>query len=789
MRTRRWIYMALACLVGLGAWLGLRLTASLPQLEGRVILSGLEAPASAESDRLAIPDVNAANRADAFRILGYLHARDRFFQMELMRRKIAGRLAELFGERAVPLDTQQRSYRFEAAARAIVQALPPEQRQVLRAYVAGVNAFSRHGEATPPEMLALQIHPEPWREEDSMLVALGMFQTLSSEEKDERMLSVMEKALPAALVAFLTPDVDDYAVPLLGGTQSRRPAQPMPVAALAELTPSRSIVAGMVDSESIIAGSNNWVVSGSKTHDGRAILANDMHLSLGVPNIWYRAALRYAGRTMAGLTLPGVPLLVAGSNGDLAWGYTNIDADVVDLVRLELNPANADEYRTPAGWRAFEHHRETIRVKGGHDIPLELRSTVWGPVSPTPLFGAPVAVRWVALDAHGVDLGLLDMDEARSLTEGMDVLNRSGGPHQNVLLADSQGHIAWTFLGRFPDRHGLDGAVSRSWADGTVGWKGFIAAAELPRVIDPPEGFLATANNRTLGRDYPHVIGHNFAHGYRAYRIAERLRQMDKISEQDLLDLQLDTRSAFFDYWQELALNALDAESRLDPLLAEVAGYVEAWDGRMDAGSRGIGLLVLFRQRLAEAVFAPVVQRCRQEDPRFSYAWREMETPLRAMLDRQDPATLPDRKHGDWPTLIRDVLRASASELKQLHQTESLARLSWGAINRVALRHPVSAAVPALSWLLDMPQADSGGCSMSCVRILGNGHGASERMVISPAHPDQGLLHMPGGQSGHPLSAHYRDQQQAWHDGDPLPFLAGAALYRLEFVPETRSTR
>lgn len=783
MRIKPLIYLGLALFVGLGAWLAFKMSASLPQQEGRHRLAGLQQSVTVTADGLGIPSVRAGSREDAFRVLGFLHARDRLFQMDLMRRKSAGRLAELFGERARQLDIKQRSYRFESSAHAIVEGLPPGQRAALRAYTSGVNSQIQGASEPPPEFLGLGARPEPWREEDSLLVALGMFQTLSGEESDERMLSVMEQALPADVVAFLTPDTDLFAVPLVGGAHSRRPAQAVPSAALASLGQPTGHLAGGIDADSIIAGSNNWAVAGSKTSDGRAILANDMHLSLGIPNIWYRASLSYGGRHLAGLTLPGVPLLVTGSNGDVAWGFTNIDADTLDLVRLNIHPDDPEQYRTPDGWRRFEHHPEIIKSRGGSELSVDVRTTLWGPVSPAPLLGQPVAVRWVALDPAGVDLGLMDMDQVRSVTDGVSVLNRSGGPHQNVLLADREGRIAWTYMGRFPNRRGFDGAVSRAWSDGSLGWEGYLAPNELPRLVDPPEGFLATANNRTLGRDYPHVIGHNYAHGYRAYRIAERLRGMKSATELDLLNIQLDTRSEFYDYWRNLALSVMSDQAGRDPLLADASRAIKAWDGRMDASSLGIGLLVRFRQQLAETVFAPVVERCRNLDPGFNYAWREMETPLRAILDRRPPEALPSHAYRDWSDLIRSVLKASTTDLKLHYGVATLMDLPWGKINQISVRHPISQAVPWLAWLLDMPPAQSSGCSTACVRILGNGHGASERMVISPSAPENAVLHMPGGESGHPLSPHYGDQQQAWMDGRPLPFLTGEREHLLEFVP------
>lgn len=779
---RKLSYSIVALLLSILAWVFASLWVSLPKLDGEVALIGLSDRVEIASDGLGIPTIKAVSRNDAARALGWVHARDRLFQMELTRRKSAGRLAELFGAAALELDKRQRVFGFEQAASAILAALPAEQKQVLAVYAAGVNAFVEQAQVLPPEFLLLRHHPEPWRAEDSLLVGLAMFQTLNSDEDSERMLSVMEQVLPKPLVQFLTPDVDEYSTVLVGGRQSWRPARPVPVEAWAGLGTAEKL-AGGVDGLSHSVGSNNWAVGGSKTRDGRALLADDMHLSLGVPNIWYRAALRYQDRRLDGVTLPGLPLMIAGSNGSVAWGFTNVDADVLDLVRLETNPNNPQEYRTPQGWRAFGRRREILRIKGGEDVVLEVQETIWGPVSPRPLAGQAVAIHWTALQANGVDLGLLDMDGVRNVAQAMEVMNRFAGPTQNVALADSEGHIAWTLTGRYPLRRGFDGSASRAWSDASVGWDGAIAPQELPRLVDPAQGFFATANNRTLGRDYPHRLAHNQANGYRAYRISERLQAKQILDERDLFDIQLDTRSEFFEYYRSLALDTLKAETRQDDVLEEARRAIEAWDGQMDAGSLGIGLLWLWRENLASTVFAPVVARCRQAQPDFAYSWREMETPLRALLSQQIPQTLPDARHPDWHGLILQTLADSVRELKQRQGVESLDGLVWGDINRVAIRHPFSKSMPFLSRWLDMEAAKFSGCAGFCVRIVGNGHGASERLVVSPNHPEQGILHMPGGQSGHPLSGHYRDQQAAWQEGIALPFLPGVGGHRLGLVP------
>lgn len=789
MTLKRMLYVlgfALLALVAPVAYQLDRAAQSLPRMDGEMKLPGLAAPAAVEFDGLAIPTVDARSRTDAYRALGLLHARDRLFQMDLIRRKAAGRLAEIFGEKALPVDRAQRVYQFGKAAEAIVAHLPAEQKAVLLAYTEGVNAHIRSAKEFPPEFRFLHYRPEDWRPEDSLLVALGMFQTLSDQERDERMLTAMERLLPPEVTAFLTPDTDEYTETLVGGDESRRPPRPVPAEAIAKLigeADGRKLGLSPVQPEPPSVGSNNWAVNGTKTADGRAMIADDMHLPLGVPNVWYRARLRYAGRDIAGVTLPGVPLIVVGSNGRVAWGFTNVDGDFLDLVKLETNPVNPSEYRAPEGWRRFEAHNDTIAVKDGQPATVALKSTLWGPVLPEPLLGEAVALRWTALDPKAVNLGLLDMDGADTLETAMAVLNRAGAPPQNVVLADDRGRIGWTYMGFFPKRRGLDGSVSLSWADGRAGWDGYIPPEALPRLIDPPGGYLATANNRLLGKGYPYVVGHSFSHGYRAYRIRQQLAAKPRLTEQDLLALQLDTTSEFYEFYRRLALSLLDGETtRKDPALAEAESVIRQWNGRLDPDSTGIGILVRWRKDLAQAVFAPLVSRCAAAEPEFAYRWREQETPLRALLSERIPATLPDRRYADWRSFLLDTLRRSIVDLKQEYGATVLEDLTWGRVNAVRIRHPFSRAVEAAGWVLDMPETP-GACNSFCLKVLHDVHGASERLVVSPGHPEDGILHMPGGQSGHPLSAHYRDQQGAWMAGRPLPFLPGQGEHRLRLVP------
>jgi penicillin G amidase len=230
-------------------------------------------------------------------------------------------------------------------------------------------------------------------------------------------------------------------------------------------------------------------------------------------------------------------------------------------------------------------------------------------------------------------------------------------------------------------------------------------------------------------------------------------------------------------------LEFLDGQARQDPILDQAYRYIEAWNGRMDKDSLGIGLLWLWREKLTSVVFAPVVARCRLLEPTYTYTWRQMETPLRSLLDQKLPQTLPNARYQDWRGLILQTLAESVRELKERESVQSLDGLVWGEINRVPLRHPFTKSMPFLSSWLDMAEQEVSGCAGFCVRIVGNGHGASERLVVSPAHLEEGILHMPGGQSGHPLSAHYRDQQPAWLAGIALPLLPGESEQSLKLVP------
>ncbi|HLM55157.1 MAG TPA: penicillin acylase family protein [Pyrinomonadaceae bacterium] len=768
-----------------------KLRASVPRPARDAELKGLDGPVVVTLDEFGVPTIEARSRLDALRALGYVSARDRLFQMDLLRRGAAGRLTEVFGKGALETDTAQRVVGCNRVAAEIFSRLPAEQKESLLAYAEGVNAYISQMKTRPFEFLLLKYQPETWRGEDCVLALLQMFKGLSAEEEGKRRtLAVMESTLPEEVVAFLTPDASHYPALLGWGDEARRPVRPLPRAHLASLlerttregaaAPDRKIVR----TEGMAAGSNCWAVDGSKTADGVAILANDMHTDLNVPNLWYRARLLFDGVDISGVTVPGIPMILAGSNTRVAWGLTNMLGGSVELVQLEVDPGRPDHYLTPDGWRPFEVIKESIKRKRGDFVEVEVKNTVWGPVLEKKLMGKPVALRWTALDG-GVDFGLMRMERARTVEEAVAAANSFAGPPLNVIAADARGRIAYTVCGRLPVRKGSGAATTAGWADGGAGWTRYIEPDELPRIVESDEGFLASANNVSVGRDYPHVLGEGFPHSYRAYRIAERLRGMSGVGEAEMFRLQSDTACHVYEFYARLALEVLtDGAVEADPEMATVRRAILAWDKRAELESEGLVFITYFRESLALSVFTPLLRACAEADERFVYAWPNLDTPLRIILTERPAEWFAVRgRYEDWEQFITANLKRGVAELKEKLKVRSLEGLRWGEVNRAEVFHLLTPKDRSLfGSIFNMPPDPLPGCLFS-VCSSEPGFGASVRMVVSPGREEAGVLHIACGQSGHPLSDNYDDQHGSWVRQEPLPFLPGRAASKFTLTP------
>jgi penicillin amidase len=781
--------------IGLGLWVMSQLRGSLPQLDGEIAAPALAAPVVVERDALGIPTLRAGNRIDLAFATGFVHAQDRFFQMDLLRRNSAGELAELVGKAVRDADRRVRVHRFRDAAQRMLAAAGDEDRALINAYADGANAGLASLRVKPFEYLVLGAQPAPWKSEDCALVMFSMYLDLQGEDYgDEARLGLMHDLLPEPMFEFLAPRGTQWDAPIHGEAfivpaipdadvfDTRRPSQ----LAMNLLAPKGSLPT----SGNFHPGSNNWAVSGKHTSDGRALLANDMHLGIRVPHVWYRASFVWPaagdGKTderVTGVSLPGTPAIIVGSNGHVAWGFTNSEGDWVDVVIVETDPNDKDSYLTPDGPRKFEHHQETVKVKGAADETLDVVSTIWGPIMDHDHKGRPRAIRWVAHDTEGVNMSLLRMESARTLEEALQLANLCGSPHQNFVVADERGRVAWTILGRVPRRVGFDGRLPTSWADGSRRWDGYLTPDEYPRIIDPENGRLWTANARVVSGELLDKLGDGgYDLGARAQQIRDDLLATEKASEADMLRIQLDDRAVFLEPWRKLLLDTLTSEATAtDPQRARLRKFVDDWGGRAAIDSVGFRAVRMFRLKLIAQLSDVLVNPCKQVDADFSIVNRDRtEGPVWRLVSER-PEHLIDPRFESWEALLlsaADEVLADATA-----HGAKLADYTWGQHNTTKIQHPLSLAVPQLSRWLDMPPRALAGDWDNMPRIQAPAIGASQRMAVSPGRESEGYLHMPCGQSGHPLSPHYRDAHEAWANGAPTPFLPGPTLHKLVLKP------
>jgi penicillin amidase len=771
-------------------WLAVR--ASLPRLDGERALHGLGAPVHVIRDAAGVVTIDAASRRDAAMATGFVHAQERFFQMDLMRRLAAGELAELVGEAGADYDMRQRVHRMRSVARRVMDAAATSERAIAHAYAAGVNAGVEALPVRPFEYLILRAQPSPWLAEDTVLVVLAMYFRLHDERGErESRLGRLHDALPPAMYAFLTQAGTSWDAPLVGDAVPSLPVPGVDVCDVRRVEHSPLARAGHLApprlEESLFAGSNVWALSGRRTRDGAAMLANDMHLGLAVPNTWFRLRLRVADASrsgdeldVTGVTLPGTPVVVAGSNGRLAWGFANTYGDWVDLVELEINPQDPRRYRTAQGLRELEEHPEVIRIRGAAPRTLVVRGTVWGPVIGAGPRGRPRALRWLAHDAEATNLGLLAMERAGSVEEAMNVAHASGIPPQNLIAADSAGNIGWTVMGRIPRRTGYDPRLPSSWAAGGRGWSGWLAPEEYPRVVNPPIGALWSANARAVDGAAMAAIGDGgYALGSRATQIRDRLVALQAAGESDMLAIQLDDRALFLARWRRLLLRTLSGDAvPAGGRRAELRRVVEGGARRAAVDDAGYRLVRSFRREVAQRVWTTIVLGCGGlhaiDDPS---AMRQWEGALWRILDER-PMHLLNPRYGGW----RELLLASADAAARECGDGELRRCTWGDANVARIRHPLGRAVPLLAAWLDMPTRPLPG-DVHVPRVQRPTFGASQRFAVAPGREASGYFHMPGGQSGHPMSPFYDAGHRAWEEGEPTPFLPGAERHRLTLAP------
>ncbi|MTI13838.1 penicillin acylase family protein [Sansalvadorimonas verongulae] len=764
------------------------LSLSLPHLEGKVHSRMLQGAVDVHRDQLGIPTIQGSNRADIAFATGYLHAQDRFFQMDLNRRNSAGELSALFGEIALDHDKKVRIHQFREVARNVVAYQNEESKQILQAYTDGVNKGLSDLVSRPFEYWLLKQKPQPWQLEDAFLAVFSMYLDLSDEMAAmDQAKGFLASVAGKEVAEFLSPPQTRWDAPLIEDN-GVEPQIPGPDVINLRTTPASDYVALSGNLKPVSAiGSNNFAVAGRLSETGAAIVEDDMHLGLRVPTVWYRAQLIYKDGTdqirVNGLTLPGTPFVVVGSNGSVAWAFTNSFGDWNDRVSLELTEEGL--YKTSAGPREFDVREHTIDVKGQEPVIHKTRYTIWGPVSESKFDGSLQALRWTAHNPEATNSNLYLLEKAEDIYEAVNVANISGIPPQNFTVGDSKGNVGWTIAGRIPNRSGVDSTYPLTWQQAELNWQGWLPVDNYPMVLNPAHGRIWTANSRVAsGADYKKLGNGGYAPGPRTLQIRNALNDKEAFHEKDLLAIALDDTALYMSSWRSVVLQAIEADQGKNESWEEFARLVSNWSGRAAPEDVGYRLVREFQDvaklKVLKHLGRYFILKGGAHNTNVDDGWlqdlnREESAVLR-LLELQPENWLPP-VYKTWDAL---VLESVDEVVKNLGGADQLAERTWGERNTTRINHPLSSALPVIGQWLNMPTVVLAG-DIWTPRAQKPSVGVSERMIVSPGYEERGIMHIPGGQSGHPLSSFYQAGFDDWLKGKPSAFLPGKTRYTLTF--------
>lgn len=803
--------MGLAAVLAFGAaafaWVLFR---SVAPLNGKETVAALSAPVEVLWDSLGIPHITALSDRDAFASLGYLHARDRLWQMETLRRAAEGRLAEVLGHAALDADRFLRTLDIPRAAEASMKMAAPETRKIAAAYVSGINQWiAHHTRPLGPEFQVLRFTPDPWTVTQVAEVGRVMSWDLVSARIELNLARAAARVGPER-VRDLFPVYPDSAPMILapgsgtwknsGQTRRRPDAQrvgqadrwadvqrwlPSVLLTEREIPEIPALAAEILDAVAMTRTSNAWVIGPARSRSGKPILANDPHLALRAPALWYLAVIESPRLHVAGATIPGLPAVIIGRNRRIAWGLTNISVDDVDYV-IERLSADSSRVLTSSGWAPVEAARDSIRVRGWPAVPFTLRRTPHGPLvdeeppeggwTPAAGGGATVtalAMRWNGHVPSDELTALLGVDHAGSWPEFLVAVSGFKSPEQSWVYADVDGNIGYTASGAVPVRRSGVGLLpTPGWTD-EGRWERFLAFDELPRAINPREGFIVAANNRIIGPEYPHFLAQDWDLGYRATRIREMLTTGGPFTAEDVRRMQMDTLDVFARWARRYAADAAAAVGRRD-----LADRLRAWDGTMGADRTEPTLFYVWYRNLQRLTYA---------DELHGYAPAQ---PLHRWLHAGGSPWFDDVRTPEHEDLAALAARAMREALPVADGVR------WGSVHVTVSQHALG-GVGALNRLLGLnlgPAPRAGALYTVDVADFGafappfvNTHAASFRQVVDLADVEAGRMIVTSGQSGNPLARHYRDQRPRWWQGElwevPLDRARVAVRARLWLTP------
>lgn len=779
--------LAAGVLAGAGIWAAVR--HPLPRVAGTLKLPGLHNAVEVLRDRWGVPHIYAAGNHDLFMALGYVHAQDRLWQMELNRRTGHGRLAEVFGPVALDSDRFMRVLGFSRVAQQEYAQLDDEIRTLIEAYTQGINAFlddRRH--RLPLEFHLLRFRPQPWQAVDVLvwgkIVALYLCGNWGSEILNARIVA----RLGAERARTLLPRYPDEQPITVPRDSSYRPDSG------ASALQAASAAAHFLPHPGAGQGSNAWAVSGARSTTGKPLLANDPHLGLTLPSIWYEAHLEGGDFAVTGATFPGVPGVVIGHNARIAWGITNARTDVQDLYSERFHPNDPLRYAWRDGWETVEIVREEIRVKGQpRPVIEEVRLTRHGPLI-TPVVAPPdsplhtqdmLALRWTALEPGHTSRAIVRLNRAHNWDDFCAALADWCSPPQNFIYADVDGHYGYLLAGRLPIREQGDGQLPIPGWTGNYEWRGYIPPAALPAAYDPPQGLVINANNRIFDQSYAHhdLIHGEWMNGYRAARIQALLEATALHDRHSFARIQCDQHSL-----PGLELARLLAQVPLhDPLAIQARDLLVAWDGELAPASVGATIYATFRHHLERCVYADLAELRRAPAglglfsvlPGNTYLGRTLPGILAQITAAQptpDAEAWPGAER-TWVQVLQACMALTVAELRQ-RLGHNPHRWQYGRWHRLTLRHGLG-RVPVLAPLFNRGSWPVGGdldsiCMGYIPRDTAVGPvsiGPSYRQICDLSNWDASLSVLAGGQSGHPGSRHYADLVALWRAGSYHPLL------------------
>ena len=767
---RFFAYTALLAAVPLaGAYFYLR--QSLPQTQGEIRLAGVTAPVEVMRDRYGIPHIFAASLEDASFALGYVHAQDRLWQMEMSRRIASGRVAEIVGVGGLETDRFLRTLGVRRAAEANLRLLDGETRKLLESYAAGVNAFLAADPVLPPEFWLTGARPEPWSPVDSVAWVKMMAWDLGGNWRSELLRMRLAKTLPLARIHQFLPPYPGEQPPLIADLKELYGTLERDAVQLAQFAP---------DNEGL--GSNNWVVSGARSASGKPLLANDPHLGLTAPPVWYFAHLSAPGMNVIGATLPGVPGVILGRNQRIAWGFTNTGPDVQDLYIEKLDAAGG--YLAPDGSRPFQVIEETIKVKGAEPEKLRVRVSRHGPVISDVLRSAQeqaprghvIAFAWTALAEDDRTMqSALRMARAREWDGFLAAARDFQSPQQNMVYADVEGNIGFVAAGRVPIRKPANDLKGMAPAPGWLAkydWDGTIPFEQLPRSFNPASGAVVTANHRITPPGYAHFISSEWQLPYRADRIQQLLDAVPKHTVQSFARIQADVVSLAM---RELLPKLLATRPRSEEA-RKALDLLAKWDGAM-APDRAEPLIAwAWWRELARALYADELGDA------FRPNWLSRATFTNAVLSG-------DADHARWCDDVRTRAVETCEEMLALSLDAALADLRkrygddpagwrWGEVHIALHEHRPFGRQPLLAKLFDIRVPSPGDTYTVNVgrnnfndeaQPFANRHAASLRAIYDLSDLEKSIYIHSGGQSGNILSPHYDAFTEAWAKNEYIP--------------------